>query len=190
MEVCLKYSLVLLFLIMSHVHASPSCLPEISIDDFKTQLQNVREEFFPELAHEKIEVVTFRSDAYFLQAQPEAKSLFGKKVKRKYNIRLNLKLLECPPDKDSLEAILVHELEHVKDYTGWSAKKMISHGIKYVKSLQFKADYEHATDRKVLEKRLNIGLAGYRVWVYDKLDPKDYEKKRFIYLTPEEILGH
>jgi hypothetical protein len=81
---------------MTHVHASPKCLPEISIDDFKTQLQNVREEFFPELAHETIGVVTFRSDAYFLQAQPEVKSLFGKKVKRKY--RNFFGLLTSGPD--------------------------------------------------------------------------------------------
>lgn len=186
----MKFYLAILFLLMTHVHASPNCLPEISIDDFKAQLQNVRAEFFPELADETIKVVTFRSDAYFLQAQPAVRSLIGKREKRKYNIRLNLKLLECPPDKESLEAILVHELEHVKDYTGWSASKILSHGVKYMSSLQFKADYEHATDRKVLQKQLNIGLAGYRVWVYGKLDSKDYERKRIIYLTPEEILGH
>jgi hypothetical protein len=161
----------------------------MSLDQFKALVQNSRDEFFPELRKVKIRVSTFRSDAYFLQAQPNIKTLIGNRVKREYLIQLNLKLLECPPTDDALEAILVHELEHVKDYIGWSSAKIAKHGLLYSTSMKVKVAYERQTDRKVLEKGLHSGLAGYRDWVYQWLTPKELASKRKIYLTPEEILG-
>lgn len=160
----------------------------MTLQQFTDLLFKTRDAYFPELKNESIGVSTFRSDAYFLQAQPEVKTLIGKRGERKYNVQLNLKLLDCPPDEESLEAILAHELEHIKDYTGWSTARIAKHGIRYSTSLNFRANYERETDHKVLDKGLNKGLAGYRVWVYQWLNPKEYTRKRYIYLTPEEIL--
>lgn len=186
----MKIGFIALSLLLSvSVNAAQICAPKMSVGQFTNLLENTIEQFFPELANESIGVSTFRSDAYFLQAQPVVKTLVGKRGKRRYNVQLNLKLLDCPPSEESLQAILVHELEHVKDYTGWSSAKIAKHGIHYSTSLKFRAKYERATDEKVLEKGLNIGLAGYRVWVYQWLSPKDLVRKRYIYLTPEEILN-
>jgi hypothetical protein len=169
--------------------ASVNCAPKMNLQEFTDLLHKTREAYFPELKNESIGVATFRSDAYFLQAQPVVKALIGKREKRRYNVRLNLKLLDCPPNEEALEAILVHELEHIKDYTGWSTARIAKHGVLYSTSLNFRTDYERETDQKVLEKGLNEGLAGYRVWVYQWLSPKEYIRKRYIYLTPEEILN-
>ena len=182
------YIIGICVLLSTYANAAENCAPKMSVQQFTTLLQKTVEQYFPELSNESIGVSTFNSNAYFLQAQPVAKSLIGNREKRKYNVQLNLKLLNCPPDEDSLKAILVHELEHVKDYTQWSSAKIVKHGIHYSTSLKFRAKYERATDSKVLEKGLNIGLAGYRIWVYQWLSPKEYERKRYIYLTPEEIL--
>jgi hypothetical protein len=171
------------------VNATEICAPKMNVNQFTSLLEKTIEQFFPELSKESIGVSTFRSDAYFLQAQPVVETLFGNRENRKYNVQLNLRLLECPPSEESLQSILVHELEHIKDYTNWSSGKIAKHGLHYSTSLEFRAKYERATDAKVLEKGLNSGLAGYRVWVYQWLSPKDLERKRYIYLTPEEILG-
>lgn len=185
----MKIGFIALSLLLSiSANAAQICAPKMSVEHFTNLLEKTIEQFFPELANESIGVSTFRSDAYFLQAQPVVKTLAGKRGKRRYNVQLNLKLLDCPPSEESLQAILVHELEHVKDYTAWSSAKIAKHGIHYSTSLKFRAKYERSTDAKVLVKGLNIGLAGYRVWVYQWLSPKELEHKRYIYLTPEEIL--
>lgn len=175
-------------LLAASVNAKEICALKLDINQFTTFLETTIEQFFPELSNESIVVSTFRSDAYFLQAQPIVKTLIENRGKRKYKVQLNLRLLDCPPSEDSLQAILVHELEHVKDYTSWSSSKITKHGIHYSTSSKFRARYERATDAKVLEKGLKIGLAGYRVWVYKWLTPKELERKRYIYLTPEEIM--
>jgi hypothetical protein len=188
----MKGILLLLFAFSSLSVASADvlCHPPMSLTSFNEILWRTKDAYFPELKNEKIILKTFRSDAYFLQAQPEIKTLIGKRNLRVYSVQLNLKLLDCPPSNDALEAILVHELEHVKDYTKWSAAKIAKHGFYYASSLDFKKKYERQTDKKTLEKGLHLGLAGYRDWVYQWLTPKDLKRKRFIYLTPEEILGH
>lgn len=190
-EVLLKLSFFIFGILLSaFVCAAEICAPKMDIGQFNGLLDKTIEQYFPELSSESIGVSTFRSDAYFLQAQPEVKTLISNRRMRKYNVQLNLKLLDCPPDEDSLRAILVHELEHVKDYTKWSSARIALHGIRYSTSLKFRANYERSTDSKVLQKGLNQGLAGYRTWVYQWLTPKEYKRKRFIYLTPEEILGN
>lgn len=174
-------------LLSSFVNAAEYCSPKIDLNQFTDLLEKTIEEYFPELPSHSISVTTFKSNSYFLQTQPVAKTLFLNKKKRKYNVQLNLKLLDCPPSEESLQAILVHELEHIKDYAGWSSAKIIAHGIHYSTSLRFRTEYERSTDNKVLEKGLMMGLAGYRNWIYQWLTPKELRAKRYIYLTPEEI---
>lgn len=189
----MKYSLVTLVLFFSFsafAEGLATCLPPITIESFNSLMNATKEQFFPELNNVSINVSTFRSDAYFLQAQPRIKTLVKNRIKRQYLVQLNLELLDCPPREDALKAILVHELEHVKDYTGWSSAKIAKHGAHYSTSMSLKVAYERQTDRKVLEKGLHIGLAGYREWVYQWLTSKELARKRKIYLTPEEILSN
>lgn len=169
--------------------ASVQCSSPISQNEFEQAVKEVQEQYFPEIPHE-VKVKTFTSDDYFLQARPSLTSLIRKNENRKYFIFLNTKLLDCPPPPEALEAILVHEFEHILDYTQWSGVKIALHGIKYETNFKNKVYYERATDKKVLEKKLHQGLAAYRLWVYQWLTPQDLAKKKAIYLTPEEILTH
>lgn len=170
------------------VQIEPICSDPINVSQFEEILSKVRGQYFPELENEVIEIKPVKSDAYFLLAQPSIKTLIKGIEKRSYFIRLNFKYMNCPPSYDALEAILVHELEHIKDYTRWNSAKITSHGVRYVSSRQFRAEYERSTDKKVVKRGLNVGLANYRTWIYQWLSPKEYEKKRFYYLTPEELL--
>ena len=156
-------------------------------ENFEALVEEVKQNHFPELHHVKLIVSTFSSDAYFLQAQPVAISLLGLRSNRRYQVQLNLKLLECPPTINALEAILVHELEHVVDYQPMSASKVATHGLRYLLNKKFKRHYERSTDCKVLDRGFHQGLSDYRKWVYQWLKPDELRTKRRLYLTPEEI---
>lgn len=181
-------TLFLFSMVSSHAFAG-ECLPPMPLEDFKLLVLDTRELHFPELQDLNISISTFESGAYFLQAQPSLETIFKKTSKRSYEIQLNLRLLECPPDLISLQAILVHELEHVKDYNGWSSKKIIGHGLRYVTDRNFRSRYERQTDLKALVKGFSVGLMGYRYWVYQWLTPKELKLKKRYYFTPEEILS-
>jgi hypothetical protein len=84
----------------------------------------------------------------------------------------------------------VHELEHIRDYTGWSSIRIAKHGLRYSFNCDMRIGYECATDLRVLEFGLHQGLIDYRHWVYEKLTPKELKKKEKIYLTPREIEEH
>ena len=181
-------TLILFFMISSRSFAA-DCLPPMPLEDFKLLVLNTREFHFPELHDLNILISTFESGAYFLQAQPSLQTILKKSSKRNYEIQLNLRLLECPPDLISLQAILVHELEHVKDYNSWSSRKIITHGLRYVTDRNFRSRYERQTDLKTLVKGFSVGLMGYRFWVYKWLTPKELKLKKRYYFTPEEILS-
>ncbi len=184
----MKYIYILpMFLLSFSIHASEICPEKMTRAEFTELLQETIEQFFPELRDEVVSVSTFKSDAYFLQTLPVLKiPIF--RGKKKYKVELNSRILECPPSKEALRAILVHELEHIQDYSGWSSIRIAQHALHYVTSNKFRASYERATDMKVLEKGLSEGLADYRYWVYRRLSPKELKRKRCYYLTPEEIL--
>lgn len=186
----MKLRLIILSLVFSCSAMAQECSPSLSLEQFNQILLETKEAYFSELANISIELKTFQSQAYFLEVAPVTKTLVsGSREGRSYRMRVNQKLLACPPLKGSLQAILVHELEHIRDFSGWSTVKLAKHAIRYSLSFKFRSRYERSTDQKVLEKGLGPGLAGYRNWVYQWLSPKDLELKRSIYLTPEEILG-
>lgn len=181
------YGLILLILTFSNSFAQ-NCSEPMSLESFQTLVLETQLKYFPEISSSKIKVSTFDSDAYFLQAQPAMKTILKKSAKRLYEVQLNLRLLACPPETSSLEAILVHELEHVKDYESWSSKKIASHALKYVTDNNFRAKYERATDLKTMEKGFSQGLIGYRLWVYQWLTPKQLKVKQRFYFSPDEIM--
>ncbi len=181
-------NLLLVFLLNFSSSAS-DCRP-MTLESFTQKVDEVKESYFPEFKNTPIIVTTFRSDAYFLQAQPKITTLFKKRSQRVYEVQLNTKLLDCPPTAAGLEAILVHELEHIRDYTRWSTTRIVRHGLEYSFSCDLRIGYERATDLRVLEFGLHEGLIDYRNWVYQKLTPRELKKKERIYLTPTEIEEH
>ena len=187
MKILYLGALIFISTIGQSLAREPVCAPAISFTEFKNIVDETRMEYFPEFETDSLTVTTFHSSAYFLQAQPRLSSLLHQRADRTYEVQLNLRLLDCPPERQALKAILVHELEHVRDYRSMSSAQIISLGMKVSLSFDFKVHYERATDQKVLDQGLLEGLALYREWVYQWLSPKDLVKKRMIYMTPEEI---
>lgn len=101
-----------------------------------------------------------------------------------YRIFVNEGINECAPSYEATEAILSHELFHIKDYAERSNLGLIELGIIY---LTKGAKYERATDLKSVHLGYGEGLIGYRRWIYSLLDEKGLKKKIRYYLTPEEI---
>ena len=120
--------IILITLLLSWAAQASECRP-MTLESFTQRVESVKVHYFPEFRDLRLVVTTFRSDAYFLQAQPRIKTLFKKKSRRVYEVQLNTKLLDCPPTPAGLEAILVHELEHIRDFTGWSSARIIRHGV-------------------------------------------------------------
>lgn len=179
--------IILLTLLISFSAQAQTCQGTLSLDEFKTQVQDVQERYFPELNDTSIVVTTFKAEDYFLQAQPAKASLMGSRHKRRYEVQLNLKLLACSPGEAALEAILIHELEHVLDYTQMSSAQIVSHGLRYVTDKKFRIRYERETDLKALRHRVHAGLVAYREWIYQWLTPAQLERKKAFYLSPDEI---
>ncbi len=186
-NICKCLILFSIFIFNSVWAAGAVCHLSITSDEFKDLVDRTRQHYFPELSGLNISIREFNSDAYYLQAKPNYKSLFKKKHFRKYYVEINTRLLSCPPSMESIEAILVHEFEHIKDYNTMSSVKIGEMGSKYALSKKFRSKYERQTDVKALEKGLGAGLIGYRNWIYAKLSPKQLLLKKRYYLTPEEI---
>jgi hypothetical protein len=181
--------LVALGLLLIHMTTqAQTCQGTLSLDEFKAQVSDVQARYFPQLSETQIVVTTFKAEDYFLQAQPAKSTLVGSRDKRRYEVQLNLKLLECSPGGEALEAILIHELEHIVDYTQMSSAQILSFGLRYVTDRKFRTRYERQTDLKALKHKVHGGLMTYREWVYQWLTPKQLARKKQYYLSPDEIL--
>ncbi|MBY0517568.1 MAG: hypothetical protein K2P81_11695 [Bacteriovoracaceae bacterium] len=181
---------ILIFLAPFALHARTegvTCYPSITDKEFDNLVTETKISYFPQLLNLSISIKKFNSDAYYLQASPDYKSLVKKKASRKYFIEINTKLLNCPPSMESLEAILVHEFEHLNDYNKMSSVTIADLGIKYATNKKFRTRYERKTDEKALKKGIGHGLIGYRNWIYSRLTPKQLATKKRYYFTPEEI---
>ena len=180
--------MALAFYMQANLTLAGECSAPLSMIKFKNILREVRSEKFPQLKNIRIIVTTFESDAYYLQAQPKTTTLLGNYASREYEVQLNLKLLDCPPSENALKSILVHEIEHIVDYTNWSNLEIIEHGIHYSIDRTFRKEYERATDLKAMKRGAANGLIEYREWLYQRLTPKQLSTKKYYYYTPEEIL--
>jgi hypothetical protein len=142
---------------------------------------------FPQMKDLIIDLKTFNSDSYFFQANFPVKSIFSNPLKRKYQIEINPKLLNCPPSIEGLKAIMTHELKHIDDYLKLNRKDMTKFAIKFGLNKNYRAHYERETDIFALETNQKKGLKEFRQWVYQWLTPRELKIKKRFYLTPEEI---
>ncbi len=139
---------------------------------------------FPELAGSKIGLRAVPLEGGFLQARVEPRSLLS--ASRSYWIYYDPRLLEDPPPKEALSAILAHELAHVEDYSRRSAPGLAVLALRYLISPGFRAEYERSADRRAAALGHSAGLAAYRGWLYRRL-PKEEPRLRREYMTPEEL---
>lgn len=177
---------VFLFLLTFNAFAH-ECLPPITRSDFAQIVNHTKETYFPDLHHLNISIKEFKSDAYFLQAQPDLKTVMKKASLRRYFVEVNPKIFACPPTHDALEAILIHEFEHIRDYNVRSSVEIGILGAKYGLSKKYRTKYERQTDEKALYQGFGPGLIQYRLWIYAQLTPEQIRVKKRYYFTPEEI---
>ncbi len=150
-------------------------------------LRQLIQQRLPELAGYNIRIKQFESRDSYLRTGVTPLQAMRSKKKRYYDLFFNSRLFDSPPPEGALKAILVHELVHIRDYTGMNAGALLKLARRYLTDSSFTRRYERQTDEGALERGEGEGLKAYRQWLYPRLDPDDLEKKRATYYTPEEI---
>lgn len=144
-------------------------------------------EHFPRLRVRQVRLVRFESrDTYFRTDVAVGDGLKDSEH-RVYNLYFNPRVFQDPPPPEALDAILAHELVHLRDYTHLSSLGLTTMVARYVGSAAYRERYERATDEVVLGLGKAEGLRAYRRWIYPRLTAEDYVVKRRTYWTPEEI---
>jgi hypothetical protein len=135
-----------------------------------------------------IQLRFYNDDQYFFKTFLKPLHIFFKSEKRTYFIDINEKVFQCSPSPVALEAILAHELYHIKDYAEYKTKNFFSLLWKMAGKKR-RSQYERHTDLRTLNahEKYADGLIEYRKWIYQRLDEKGLIKKKFFYLTPQEI---
>jgi hypothetical protein len=142
------------------------------------------------LASFNLSVNAWQNDqGYFLRSSPYVPTAWRSADKRDYIMFANPRLFNASfgPSEEALHAIILHEANHLRDYTAMDARELATFGADYALNYTFLIEYEHATDMKVMRMGFGDGLAAYRRWVYTKLDPSELATKQLEYYTPEQI---
>lgn len=141
----------------------------------------------PALHNFAIETQTFASATDFLRSTVNQSTIFEIPERRTYQILVNPRLLAEPPSAAGLEAILVHELNHIKDYIRMDFTTLMAFAFRYV--LFPVTQYEHQTDEKALRQGRGCGLIEFRLWLYAHETESAAADKRRDYYTPGEIVS-
>jgi len=149
--------------------------------------------YYPELDSTYIEF-RYANIKASLNARPKVGSLFRKRSKRKYIIRIK------PNTKDSVATIdqvdfngavgvLGHELNHIIDYSNRSFWGILGRLFNYG-SKKGKRKFEAEIDRMTIKKGLGWQLYDWEDYVLNtsKATEKYKRYKRSIYYTPEELI--
>src|SRR4051794_13165574 len=153
--------------------AASAAQPPASIVQFAREVRNAS---FPDLAGVRISYWSFRSATDFFQSRP---TIRGYKVL----INNNPALLTAPDD--GIKAILAHEMEHICWYRERPRWKLI--GLIRLLRTSSDANWERATDMRTIKRGYGPGLRSFRLWLYRQISPGAAERKKVIYMTPEEI---
>lgn len=164
----MKNYLVLLVIILTARSYAQSitknCYPAISLYKLRNMTELVRQQYFSKIPYYSIVLESIKLEDTFLQTQPVIFSLFNDRYFRRYKLQYNSTLLACPPSSLALEAILVHEFEHVNDYHQAKIGELITLVAKYMSSKEFIRTYERVTDLKACAKGKSQGLKEYSEW--------------------------
>eukprot|EP01095_Lingulamoeba_sp_RSL-Kostka_P011062 TRINITY_DN4122_c0_g1_i1.p1 TRINITY_DN4122_c0_g1~~TRINITY_DN4122_c0_g1_i1.p1 ORF type:complete len:238 (-),score=65.01 TRINITY_DN4122_c0_g1_i1:48-761(-) len=156
----------------------------------KYYINYIRDNIMPCLKNYTIEVVNYDDPGYFLRSSVKYVTAVRPPLKRTYQMFVNPQLFNSsygPTNKTAMESIIMHEMNHILDYTHMSSAKLAEFGLKYVSNYSFLITYEHETDWRVMRNGYGEGLIKYREWIYSVLSGENLEKKRIEYYTPAEI---
>lgn len=153
--------------------------------------------FYPDLVSTRIKFIyeeNIRKSV--MQAQPVVKTLFRKKSKRVYVVKISryLKLNKAKLDISTLPfEVLVgwigHELGHIMDYKDRSGLAMIGFGAKYWLSENFLKQAERRADLYALKHGMGDKIISTKNYVLNHLDiPVPYKERiKRLYMSPEEF---
>jgi hypothetical protein len=149
--------------------------------DIRALLDQTRHVTFPELSRVDIQLRTLRSRADFFRARPRFPDFF-RPAPMRYVLFVNPAV---SADSEAIQAIIAHELEHISYYSQRNRWRLL--GLVRLLSTAAQAKWERATDRRAVARGYGPGLIRYREWLYRNVSAKTAERKKRIYLTPEEI---
>ncbi|MDR3607335.1 MAG: hypothetical protein P4M08_08140 [Oligoflexia bacterium] len=159
----------------------------IPVAQLRQRVLSLKDRFFPDLKGLDPRIEVFQGGTDFLRANLRPWTAFLPADRREYLLQVNQALLADPPPPLALDAILVHELTHLRDYRGMSPPRLVWFGLKYF--LFPITAYERQTDENALKLGQACGLIAYRRWLYAHEQGAALVAKRRDYYTPEEILA-
>ena len=153
--------------------------------DMAQVLAQVRSKYFPELNELQIKVEEFEPSGYFLEANFNYWDILSAAHSRRYRVRYHRDCVTWPTPW--LEAILVHELSHILDYSKMNSADLARLAIDIF--FNKNSTYERDTDWSGLKRapKTALGLLQQRQYVYKTLGPDIEKKYRKKYLSTEEI---
>ncbi len=169
-------------LISLSLHFATAALP---LADLQADLNQVRAGSFPSLANYDIRLDAFESAEDFFKSTPQVSTLMKNAKDRIYLVQYNRRVLQSPPDRDAIRAIIAHELKHILDYTKMTTLGTAQFAATY--GLFSTARYEHATDLYALKLGYGAGLRKYRTWLYTQVSAATQKAKEETYYTPAQI---
>lgn len=154
--------------------------------ELQQTLDAVRETLADDLVDNDITLNAIDSDSDYFTASVRAESLDAPPEERAYLLNHSVQLFADPPPAHAVAAIVVHELAHIRDYTGMDEGAFVDFVLWYGTTDDVSA-YERETDEVALRAGCGAGLSAYREWLYDHVDAQTEAQKRLDYYTPEEI---
>jgi len=154
--------------------------------------------YFPQLEYVHI-TFKFKRDIKksTMQAQPDFKSLFTPRSKRKYYIFISEKFkisgqefetVDIP--SDIITGWIGHELGHILDYEERGTLNLIWYGIKYLYLENHIRDAERSADTFAVNQGMEDYILKTKNFILNHADiDPDYRKRiKKYYLSPEEIM--
>jgi hypothetical protein len=154
--------------------------------------------YFPQLEYVNI-TFKFKRDIKksTMQAQPDFKSLFTLRAKRRYYIFISEKFkisgqefetVDIP--SDIITGWIGHELGHILDYEERGTLNLIWYGIKYLYLENHIRDAERSADTFAVNQGMEDYILKTKNFILNHADiDPDYRKRiKKYYLSPEEIM--
>jgi len=150
----------------------------------QNEFDRVRVNSFPELADKVVGTRAFASSADYFQTRFSiSRFLFLQRMH--YFVEVNPRIGQSGPSKESVCAILAHELVHISRMSAGNRIRLL--GLARLFSASYTARFERAADLEAIRRGYAPGLVSYREWVYKNIPAKALKQKRRNYFLPEEI---
>ena len=128
----------------------------------------------------------FSHPTVFFRSRPTIWSVlrvFGPLLNR---IGVNRAVFSAGLPREAARGVLAHELAHTADYVRGGRLRVLA-GLWSLVHPGFKRRYERRMDLEAVLRANAAGLADYRRWLADGLEPADFSRKLRWYYSAEEL---